>query len=121
MPRVRTSNHDTPTPRRPARSGASGPSGKVAITVRLDPARVRQLQVAADADHRTLTNYVETALIRNLAQRDEASRVIAMHAAPGTSDQINPANILRAESETDLAYARRQTLLAELWSIPDSD
>jgi hypothetical protein len=93
----------------------------VAITVRLAPDRVQQLQAAADAENRTLTNYVETALIRNLTQRNEASRVIAMHAAPGTSSQIDPADILRAEGETESAYVRRQSLLTELWSIADRD
>lgn len=76
---------------------------------------------AADTENRTLTNYVETALIRDLALRDEASRVITMHAVPGTSCQIDPAAILRAEGESDPAYARGQSLLTELWSIPDGD
>jgi hypothetical protein len=60
-------------------------------------------------------------LIRDLALRDEASRVIAMRSAPGTSARIDPADILRAEGETDHAYAWRQSLLTELWSVPDSD
>lgn len=121
MPRSRTTNRTTPAPRRRASSAPPAPSGKVAITIRLDPARVQQLQAAAGAENRTLTNFVETALIRDLALRDEASRVVAMHAAPGTSTRIDPADILRAEGETDLAYANRQSLLTELWSIPDSD
>jgi hypothetical protein len=49
-----------------------------------------------------------------VALHDEASRVISMHAGPGTSGQIDPAAILRAEGETDLSYARRQSLLTEL-------
>ena len=93
----------------------------MAVTVRLDPLRVQQLQSAAEAENRTLTNYVETALIRDLALREEASRVIAMHAAPGTSPRIDPADIVRADGETDAAYTKRQSLLTELWSIPDSD
>ncbi len=121
MPKAHTSNRSTPAPRGPARSAPPGPAGKVAITVRLDRDRVRKLQAAADTENRTLTNYVETALIRDLALRDEASRVIAMHQAPGTSNQIDPADLLRAEGETDAAYIRRQSLLTELWSIPDSD
>lgn len=121
MPRTRTSIRNTPAPLRRARSAPPVAAAKVAVTVRLDPVRVQQLQAAADADNRTLTNYVETALIRDLALRDEASRVITMHAAPGTSSLIDPANIPRAEGETDAAYARRQSLLTALWSIPDSD
>ena len=121
MPGARTTNRVTSTPRRRASAAQASPTGKVAVTIRLDPVRVRQLQAAASAENRTLTNYVETALILGLAQRDEASRVIAMHAAPGTSIRTDPAAILRAAGETDRAYARRQALLTELWSIPDSD
>lgn len=92
----------------------------MAVTLRLDPARVRQLQAVAAAENRTLTNYVETALIRDLALREEAARVITMHAAPGTSDRIAPEDVARGEGESDAAYAGRQALLTELWAIPDS-
>jgi hypothetical protein len=121
MPRTPTSNRVAQAPGRRTSSAPLVAARKVAVTVRLDPVRVQQLQAAADTENRTLTNYVETALIRDLALRDEASRVITMHAAPGTSSQIDPAAILRAEGETDPAYVRRQSLLTELWSIPDSD
>lgn len=113
MPQARTTSRTIAAP--------PPPSGKVAVTVRLDPTRVQQLQAAAEAENRTLTNYVETALVRDLALRDEAARVITMHAAPGTSAHIDPAAILRADNETDQAYAKRQFLLTELWSIPDSE
>jgi len=93
---------------------------KVAITLRLDAARARQLQAIAEAENRTLTNYVETALMRDLALREEAERVITMYVAPGTSEQITPSEIVRGESESDEAYAKRQELLIELWSIPDN-
>ena len=120
MPRSHTTAPaKTPRHRSPARQRT--PPAKVAITVRLDPARARLLQAVADAENRTLTNYVETALIRDLALRDEASRVITMFAAPETSARIDPADIVRADGEPDSAYARRQTLLTELWSIPDSE
>ena len=42
-------------------------------------------------------------------RRSGPFRLNAMHAAPGTSRQIDPAAILRAESETDLSCARRQS------------
>jgi predicted transcriptional regulator len=61
---------------------------KVAVTIRLDPVRVRQLQAVAEAENRSLTNYVETALLRDLAQRDEASRVITMLAARGWRSRL---------------------------------
>jgi hypothetical protein len=87
----------------------------------LNPDRARQLQAAAEAENRTLTNYVETELVRDLTLRDEASRVITMLAAPGTSMRVAAEEIVRAEGESDAAYARRQALVMELWSIPDSD
>jgi hypothetical protein len=120
MPRARTSGPDRATRHRTS-AGRSGPPAKVGITVRLDPIRARQLQAVADAENRTLTNYVETVLIRDLSLRDEASRVIMMHAAPETSKRIDAAEIVRASGESDADYARRQALLIELWSIPDSD
>ena len=105
------------------RSGASRsgkPTAKVAITLRLDAGRARLLQAVAEAENRTLTNYVETALIRDLALRDEAARVITMHAAPRTSTRLAPEDVVRGEGESDAAYAKRRDLLVELWSIPDS-
>ena len=121
MPKPRPSTRIGVTAYRRAPVASPAPSGKVAVTVRLDPLRVQQLQAVAEAENRTLTNYVETALIRDLAVRDEASRVITMRAAAGTSPQIDPAGIVHAEGETDAAYTKRQSLLTELWSIPDSD
>jgi predicted transcriptional regulator len=103
---------------RTRRIGGDPAAAKVAITVRLDAARARQLQAIAEAENRTLTNYVETALICDLARRDEASRVITMYAAPGTSTHIDPDDVIRADDETDEAYAKRQALAVELWSIP---
>jgi hypothetical protein len=93
---------------------------KVAITLRLDADRARRLQAIAEAENRSLTNFVETALLRELALRDEAERVITMYVAPGTSPSIRPEDVIRAQDETDDAYAERQALVTELWSIPDS-
>ncbi|PPQ33040.1 hypothetical protein [Rhodopila globiformis] len=99
----------------------AGSAGKIAITLRLDPDRVQQLQTIAEAENRTLTNLVETTLIRDLVRRDEAARVITMRAAPGTSNHVAPEDIVRGHDESDEAFARRRNLLTELWSIPDSD
>ncbi len=114
MPQTRKSA--TP-PRRPART-TTKPTAKVAITLRLDAERVRRLQAIADAENRTLTNYVETALLRDLARREEADRVITMHVPEGASTSIRPEDVVRAEGETDEEYAERQALAVELWSIP---
>ena len=93
---------------------------KVAITLRLDPDRVKRLQSLAETENRTLTNYVETALIRDLSLREEAARVITLLAAPGTSSIIAPEDVVRGEGEADAAYARRRALAVDLWSIPDN-
>jgi hypothetical protein len=105
--------------RDPSRPGRS--SGKVAITLRLDADRARQLYAVAAKENRTITNYVETTLLRDLEARDEAARVISVYAAPGTTGQIAPGDVVRGPGESDSDYARRGALLAELWSIPDSD
>lgn len=115
MPQARKSA----APRSPARRRAAAkPAAKVAITLRLDADRVRRLQAIAAAENRTLTNYVETALLRDLARREEADRVITMFVAPGTPASIRPDDVVRAEGKSDEAYAERQDLMVELWSIP---
>jgi hypothetical protein len=117
---------DTLTKPAARRGATSGPShsgrqpSKVAITLRLDTERARQLQAIAEAENRSLTNYVETALLRELALREEAERVITMYVAPGTSPSIRPEDVIRAEGETDEDYTARQDLAVELWSIPDN-
>jgi hypothetical protein len=105
-------------PARRSRTGTAKPAGKVAVTLRLDADRVRRLQAIAEAENRTLTNYVETALLRDLARREEADRVITMYVAPGVPTSIRPEDVVRAEGESDEAYAERQALIVELWSIP---
>ena len=111
-------------PRRPSRQSTTrpgkAPPGKVAITVRLDAERVRRLQAIAEEENRSLTNYVETALLRDLARHEEADRVITMYVAPGVSTSIRPEDVVRAEGESDEEYAERQALTVELWSIPDN-
>ena len=102
-----------------ARSAAY--AAKIASPSGLTPLSLGNCKPMADAENRILTNYVETALLRDLSLRDEAARVIAMHAAHGTSTQIAAADIVRADGESDAGYAKRQDLLTELWSIPDSE
>jgi predicted transcriptional regulator len=100
--------------------GAGKPRAKVAITLRLDADAARRLLAIAEAENRSLTNYVETALLRDLSRREEAERVITMYVAPGASTSIRPEDVVRAEGESDDAYAERQALTVELWSIPDN-
>ena len=73
----------------------SGAPKKVAITLRLDPDRAKRLQILAETENRTLTNYVETALIRDLSLREDAARVITVLATPGTSNNIAPEDVVR--------------------------
>jgi hypothetical protein len=116
MPQARKSAAPPRSP--PRRTPAAKPSGKVAITLRLDAGRLRRLQAIAEAENRTLTNYVETALLRDLARREEADRVITMYVPEGASTNIRPEDVVRAEGESDEEYAERQALTVELWSIP---
>jgi hypothetical protein len=51
--------------------------------------------------------------------RNGAEPIITVYVAPGTSNSIRPEDVIRAEGETDEAYAERQALTVELWSIPD--
>ena len=115
------------TRKQPARSNRAGsrprtatpkPRGKVAITLRLDADRATRLQAIAKTENRSLTNYVETVLLRDLSRHEEADRVITMHVAPGVPDTIRPEDVVRAEHESREEYAERQALMVELWSIP---
>lgn len=110
----------TGAPPRRSLPGSGEPRAKIAITLRLDADAARRLQAIAEAENRSLTNYAETALLRDLSRRDEAERVITMYVAPGVPASINPEDIIRGEGESDEAYAERQALMLELWSIPDN-
>jgi hypothetical protein len=120
MPQARSQprrSRRSATGTRPATGNAQA---KVAITLRLGADDAARLQAIAEAENRSLTNYVETALLRDLSRREEADRVITMYVAPGAPDSIRPADVIRAEGESDEDYAERQALLVELWSIPDN-
>ncbi|HEY1933068.1 MAG TPA: hypothetical protein VGG99_13725 [Acetobacteraceae bacterium] len=111
----------TPKHAAPHRRASGGkPRGKVAITLRLDADRAARLQAIAAAENRSLTNYVETALLRDLARHEEADRVITMYVAPGTRSTVRPEDVVRAEGEPDEIYAQRQALAMQLWSMPDN-
>ena len=45
---------------------------------------------------------------------------MTMYVAPDASTSIRPEDVVRAEGESDEAYAERQALTVELWSIPDN-
>ena len=93
---------------------------KVPITLRIDEARFHKLTLLAEAENRTPTNYVETALLRDMAAKEEAARMITMLAPADVADTA-PAALLRTEGESDERYAERSLLFDRLFAIPDSD
>jgi hypothetical protein len=74
----------------------------------------------AAAIERKLRLYEQPTAADDLMLREEAKRVITMFVAPGASDSVRPEDVIRAEGETDEAYAERQALAVEPWPIPDS-
>jgi hypothetical protein len=103
-------NHGVPT--------SSAP--KSAVTLRLDASKLQALQAFAAAENRSLTNFIETTLIRSLAAREEAARVITMRVAPEASTTIAPVDVVRGAEESDADYAARQDFMVKLWSLPDA-
>jgi hypothetical protein len=95
-------------------------SRKVPITLRIDEARFHKLTLLAEAENRTPTNYVETALLRDMAAKEEATRVITMLVPPEAAG-ATPGVLLRSEGESDDRYAERSLLFDRLFAIPDSD
>ncbi len=103
-----------------ARTSASSSIRKVPITLRIDEARYRKLVLLAEAENRTPTNYVETALLRDMAAKEEASRAITMFVAPEAA-ALTPGALVRTEGESDDRYAERSQLFDRVFAIPDSD
>jgi hypothetical protein len=89
-----------------------------ALTLRLDTASFRRLAAAARAENRSPTNYVETLVLRDLAARDEADRVISVSVPPEAA-VLAPGEIERSPGESDQRFALRKKLVEELMSIPD--
>jgi hypothetical protein len=92
---------------------------KVPITLRIDEARFHKLTLLAEAENRTPTNYVETALLRDMAAKEEAARAITMFVAPEAAT-ATPGPLLRSEGESDDRYAERSSLFDRLFAIPDN-
>lgn len=104
--------------RKPERHSSS--SRKVAITLRLDESRFRRLERLAEAENRTPTNFVETALFREMAAKEESGRIITMLVPPEAATLV-PGPLLRSEGESDARYKERSELLDRLFALPDSD
>ena len=93
---------------------------KQAITLRLNPAKFRRLELLAQAENRTPTNYVETALLRDMEAKEEAARVITMF-VPKEAAELDPGALMRTEGESDERYAERSTLMEKLFAVPDAE
>lgn len=77
------------------------------ITMRLDPSILSAAKVRAKANNRTLTNYVETLLMRDLVAHDESTK-ITVFAPEGIPDQYE---VVRDAGESDASYAEGKDLV----------
>lgn len=103
------------------RTGSSDKgAAKQAITLRLDPAKFRRLELLAQAENRTPTNYVETAVLRDMEAKEEAARVITTF-VPNEAAELLPGTLMRTEGESDERYVERSTLMDKLFAVPDAE
>ena len=93
---------------------------KQAITLRLDPAKFKRLELLAQAENRTPTNYVETALLRDMEAKEEDARVITMF-VPKEAAALEPGALMRTEGKSNERYAERSTLMEKLFAVPDAE
>ena len=105
---------------RSGRAGFSDSGGaKLAITLRLDEARFRRLELLAAVENRSVTNYVETALLRDMAAKEEATRPLTMFVPPDAA-ALTPGVLLRNADETAARYAERSAVMDRLFDLPDT-
>ena len=77
------------------------------ITMRLDPSILSAAKVRAKANNRTLTNYVETLLMRDLVNHDDEGK-ITVFAPEGIPDEYE---VVRDPGESDASYAEGKELV----------
>jgi hypothetical protein len=99
------------------KSSANRTGMKIPVTLRLDAERFKRLQILARAENRTVTNFVETAVLRDMEAKEEAARVITMFVPPEAA-ALTPGKLLRTEGESDERYAERSALMDRLFAIP---
>ena len=80
------------------------------ITMRLDPAILSAAKMRAKANNRTLTNYVETLLMRDLVDFDENTKVTVF--APEGLPDVN--DLVRDPGESDASYAERKEAIGAI-------
>lgn len=95
-------------------------NSRVTVTLELDGESVARLGARAAAQNRSVSDYVESLLSRELSGAGEPDEVITVLAAPGASPTIEPSAILRGSNETDAEYALRQSIVVALWSLADN-
>jgi predicted transcriptional regulator len=97
--------NDVPSPSSPPKTG---------VTVRLAPEVHERLKQIAEAEHRSVSGYLEALVEREVAARDEAERVIRVHVAAELAGQPfgDPD---RRPGESDKAYARRKKTIDTLF------
>lgn len=95
-------------------------AARQAITLRLDPEQFRRLESLARAENRTPTNYVETAVLRDMAAKEETTRVITMFVAADAAGLV-PGPLARTQGESDERYLERSALTDRLFAIPDAE
>ena len=84
------------------------------MTVRLDPNNLQRLRRIAEAEHRSVAAYLELLVERDLAERDEAERVVHIHVAPELAG-LPQGTIGREDGESDERYERRKAVLTALF------
>jgi len=97
-------------------SGMPNPSTppKTGVTVRLAPEVHERLKQLAEAEHRSVSGYLEALVEREVAARDEAERVIRVHVAAELAGRPfgDPD---RRPCETEKSYARRKKTIDTLF------
>ncbi len=96
-----------PAPRMSKRHTKREATMRKSITMRLDPSILSAAKLRAKANNRTLTNYVETLLMRDLADYDENTKV-TVFAPEGIPDHYE---VVRDPGESDAPYAEGKELI----------
>lgn len=94
--------------------------GGGAITLRLAPADYGRLILLARAENRNPTNYVETLVLRDLAAKEEAARILTL-LVPADAQAATPGALLRTEGDSDARHAERVEVFDRLFALPDAE
>lgn len=84
------------------------------FTVRLDPQVQERVRRISDAEHRSVSAYLEQLVARDLASRDEAERVVRVFVDPAVGG-IPQAEVAQEAGEDEERYARRAATLDKLF------